>query len=254
MFNDLVMVFYHGIPQDSDLILGPITVKRNNLNDWHAPEKSVKVDRRFFMDVRDWVVESSYDYDDRVRETVLRTIREEERSGDYVISDYKKQAAIKAARLVAGPQDRHFRLHKFKRIFIAWRKLQEAEKNGETYDPLCDEELFLTAENFYKYYEDLAYFSKYGNGGNIEKFPFYEDARAYIHDNERWRRDGIKTLSDTKYEDAVDDMLKSAKPKDIKRLITETSEPYINLNKNIGRNDPCPCGSGKKYKKCCGRV
>lgn len=21
----------------------------------------------------------------------------------------------------------------------------------------------------------------------------------------------------------------------------------------IGRNDPCPCGSGRKYKKCCGR-
>ncbi len=20
---------------------------------------------------------------------------------------------------------------------------------------------------------------------------------------------------------------------------------------NVGRNDPCPCGSGKKYKKCC---
>ena len=26
----------------------------------------------------------------------------------------------------------------------------------------------------------------------------------------------------------------------------------INENK-VGRNDPCPCGSGKKYKKCCGR-
>ena len=23
--------------------------------------------------------------------------------------------------------------------------------------------------------------------------------------------------------------------------------------KKIGRNDPCPCGSGKKYKYCCGR-
>jgi len=22
--------------------------------------------------------------------------------------------------------------------------------------------------------------------------------------------------------------------------------------KKTGRNDPCPCGSGKKYKKCCG--
>ena len=25
------------------------------------------------------------------------------------------------------------------------------------------------------------------------------------------------------------------------------------VNKKIGRNDPCPCGSGKKYKKCCGQ-
>jgi len=23
------------------------------------------------------------------------------------------------------------------------------------------------------------------------------------------------------------------------------------MSKKIGRNDPCPCGSGKKYKKCC---
>jgi len=23
--------------------------------------------------------------------------------------------------------------------------------------------------------------------------------------------------------------------------------------KKVGRNDPCPCGSGKKFKKCCGR-
>ncbi|MBQ7463315.1 MAG: SEC-C domain-containing protein [Lachnospiraceae bacterium] len=22
----------------------------------------------------------------------------------------------------------------------------------------------------------------------------------------------------------------------------------------MGRNDPCPCGSGKKYKNCCGRA
>ena len=24
------------------------------------------------------------------------------------------------------------------------------------------------------------------------------------------------------------------------------------VTKKVGRNDPCPCGSGKKYKKCCG--
>lgn len=27
--------------------------------------------------------------------------------------------------------------------------------------------------------------------------------------------------------------------------------PVRNTNKNIGRNDPCSCGSNKKYKKCC---
>ena len=27
----------------------------------------------------------------------------------------------------------------------------------------------------------------------------------------------------------------------------------IHADKNVGRNDPCPCGSGKKYKKCCGK-
>jgi hypothetical protein len=29
------------------------------------------------------------------------------------------------------------------------------------------------------------------------------------------------------------------------------NEPYIRPEPKIGRNDPCPCGSGKKYKKCC---
>jgi len=32
----------------------------------------------------------------------------------------------------------------------------------------------------------------------------------------------------------------------------ETSKPKL-AEKKVGRNEPCPCGSGKKYKKCCGR-
>lgn len=30
-------------------------------------------------------------------------------------------------------------------------------------------------------------------------------------------------------------------------------EQVIRKGKKIHRNDPCPCGSGKKYKKCCGK-
>ena len=39
-----------------------------------------------------------------------------------------------------------------------------------------------------------------------------------------------------------------------KRLYREQKQSgTIRKEKKIGRNDPCPCGSGKKYKKCCGR-
>jgi SEC-C motif-containing protein len=33
----------------------------------------------------------------------------------------------------------------------------------------------------------------------------------------------------------------------------ESGVPYVREEPKIGRNDPCPCGSGKKYKKCCGK-
>lgn len=39
-----------------------------------------------------------------------------------------------------------------------------------------------------------------------------------------------------------------------KRLYREQKQSgTIRKDKKIGRNDPCPCGSGKKYKKCCGK-
>ena len=53
-----------------------------------------------------------------------------------------------------------------------------------------------------------------------------------------------------------------AKPVERKQVATPTSashgeqaakKPVIRkTDKKVGPNDPCPCGSGKKYKKCCG--
>ena len=33
----------------------------------------------------------------------------------------------------------------------------------------------------------------------------------------------------------------------------EPNKPTVNKEIKVGRNDPCPCGSGKKYKKCHGQ-
>ena len=34
----------------------------------------------------------------------------------------------------------------------------------------------------------------------------------------------------------------------------QLKEKFKNLGKKTSRNDPCPCGSGKKFKKCCGAL
>jgi len=37
-----------------------------------------------------------------------------------------------------------------------------------------------------------------------------------------------------------------AKPADV--------QPFVRQGQKVGRNDPCPCGSGKKYKHCHGKL
>ena len=42
----------------------------------------------------------------------------------------------------------------------------------------------------------------------------------------------------------------------VKKVITNDGKETIKTSKKsdkVGRNDPCPCGSGKKYKQCCGK-
>jgi len=48
-----------------------------------------------------------------------------------------------------------------------------------------------------------------------------------------------------------DDVLTDVKRAAITKVYKKT-KIVVNNNKT-GRNDPCPCGSGKKYKHCCGK-
>ena len=57
--------------------------------------------------------------------------------------------------------------------------------------------------------------------------------------------EGIKSWSGYIEQGDIDDEMDDYSIKEPKKV-----QPVVKPKK-IGRNDPCPCGSGKKYKKCC---
>ncbi len=46
----------------------------------------------------------------------------------------------------------------------------------------------------------------------------------------------------------------TSSPNSSDALNEAAKRPYVRIDKKIGRNEPCPCGSGKKYKKCHGAI
>ncbi len=85
-----------------------------------------------------------------------------------------------------------------------------------------------------------------------ESFDMFEEMRISIREDtvRQMLTVRVRTEEETKREQTV-------------KVTSETSsssdgslkkEPVRNKGKKVGPNDPCPCGSGKKYKKCCGAV
>ena len=80
-----------------------------------------------------------------------------------------------------------------------------------------------------------------------------EDTEVSLdYDKEKLYYNMVACKADWLYElPQWDNLLDEATRKDLykKQKLSGT----IVKGKKIGRNDPCPCGSGKKYKQCCGK-
>jgi preprotein translocase subunit SecA len=85
-----------------------------------------------------------------------------------------------------------------------------------------------------------------------EGFELFQDMLYRIKENT------LKALSHLRLQRAAEEGLRhKEQPQDLNYSGGEGSapatKPYKREQPKVGRNDPCPCGSGKKYKKCCGR-
>ncbi|MBO5851214.1 MAG: SEC-C domain-containing protein, partial [Clostridia bacterium] len=95
--------------------------------------------------------------------------------------------------------------------------------------------------------------------------------RGYAHENpiNAYKREGLDMFNDMvesiqndtvslllKAEIKTNPVMKNEAPKDLQEgggAEVERKSATVVKGKKVGRNDPCPCGSGKKYKNCCGQ-
>ena len=87
------------------------------------------------------------------------------------------------------------------------------------------------------------------NAYKQEGFEMFENMRDRIRDNT------AKVVIKVRFQVNIKDMQKPKQPNiQANAVQTDKSSSTIkNTQRKIGRNDPCPCGSGKKYKDCCGK-
>ena len=73
-----------------------------------------------------------------------------------------------------------------------------------------------------------------------------------IFDKEKLYKNMVDAKADWLYElPQWDEIFTKERQKEL--YLEQKKSGTIIKGAKIGRNDPCPCGSGKKYKKCCGR-
>ncbi|MHB1455212.1 MAG: SEC-C metal-binding domain-containing protein [Saccharofermentanales bacterium] len=144
--------------------------------------------------------------------------------------------------------------------FLAFAAWQHESKNQEEYWlRLLDfvREEWPESYSTYLFYRELKELSFLSNGSKIvgvllEKYNlafksdknvqmFYDRYTDAMNNTRLWHNQGYSPM------DIVEITRRSQ--------VEEGSSPLISWARiKIGQNDPCPCGSGKKYKKCCKRV
>lgn len=75
---------------------------------------------------------------------------------------------------------------------------------------------------------------------------------SLVYDKEKLYKNMVDAKADWLYElPQWDEIFSEEKRKELYK--EQKNSGTIRKDKKVGRNDPCPCGGGKKYKKCCGR-
>ena len=84
---------------------------------------------------------------------------------------------------------------------------------------------------------------------NTDVISFLMRADVPMQDGSQVREQRARAIDRSRLKEQRNDLLSQAHSNTQERQVTQP----IHVEKKVGRNDPCPCGSGKKYKNCHGK-
>lgn len=114
---------------------------------------------------------------------------------------------------------------------------------------------FGYSKNISESYKEVRNYITYGDG--IRELGSILDNHNLIFDGEKQLQEFIKLIMLAKNNTRTWEN-NGYTPSELHEIISKRNDNIVKLptlqRPQVGRNDPCPCGSGKKYKKCCAMV
>ncbi len=207
---------------------------------WDIPglEKTLETDFGVKLDVQKWLDDDDKLYEEPLREKVIAAfddhyVKKAERIGD-IIRSLEKQVMLQ---ILDTLWKEHLQSMDYLRQGIGLRAYAQRNPKQE-----YKRESF---ELFQQLLEKLKY--------EVTKILFRVEpmTEAEMEELDRRRREAAEKQNLKLQHDAVSQLSDetNSEPEEV-----TPEQPYVRSGKKVGRNDPCPCGSGKKFKACHGKL
>ncbi|MBK6981481.1 MAG: preprotein translocase subunit SecA [Betaproteobacteria bacterium] len=79
-------------------------------------------------------------------------------------------------------------------------------------------------------------------------------SQAEVEEAERRAEEAAQAVKNVRYHHADYDEALAGTPEAAGEPATDPAQPFVRDGQKVGRNDPCPCGSGRKFKNCHGKL
>jgi len=234
-----------------DVVMGVINtfIPPQSLEEqWDIPGLSEALEREFsgHWPIRSWLDDDPDLHEEPLRERILRQIEEdyaqkERLVGSEVLRNFEKGVLLQTL-------DSHWKEHLAAMDYLR----QGIHLRGYAQKNPKQEYKREAFEMFSRMLEEI----KHDVIGVLSKVVVRTEAEASAMEAQRREQSGDFEFRHEEFKGFAEEEGEETKLEqgDEAEEAAEAQRPYVRAGRKIGRNEPCPCGSGKKYKQCHGRL